>query len=160
MYNRIMLIGNLVRDPEGPRQAGQGSVTTFRIACSERIGEGRERNLFIDVECWNRLGEVVSKYMSKGRRVFVEGRLRLDEWGEGEERRSKYFVNADVVRFLDGRGGDGEGDGDESYGGGASRGTSQQGGGSHGSRRADDNPGGGQEKSRLPDYGLDDDVPF
>lgn len=160
MLNKILLIGNLTKDPEGPRQAGSSNVTDFRIACSERWGprDDQQRTLFIDVECWGRLAEVVAENLRKGRRVFVEGRLQMDEWEKDGERRTKMKVNATTVQFLD-RPSDGEGDGqrdmyddrdrrddrrDDRRGG---RGNNQRSGKSGG-------------RQHVPDYGLDDNIPF
>ncbi len=160
MLNKVFLIGNLTKDPDGPRPAGSSTVTNFRIAVNERFGEGKERTLFIDVDCWGRTAELAAEYLHKGRRVFIEGRLQLDEWGEGEERRSKHKVVAFNIQFLDGRGRDGEGGGgdygerDDYRGSGPASPPRSESTGSEGRSE------GGPAKSSLPDYGLDDDVPF
>jgi single-strand DNA-binding protein len=106
MYNKIMVIGNLGRDPE-MRYTPQGTpVTTFSIATNrvstDAAGERREETEWFTVIAWRQLAELCNQYLSKGRRAFVEGRLRSRTW-EGNDGRP-HFVNeiiADQVRFLD-----------------------------------------------------------
>lgn len=106
MLNRIFLVGNLTADPSEIRNAGQSTVCDFRLACNERYGQGQERTLFIDVECWGRTAENVERYLAKGRRVLIEGRLQQDQWTDNEgQRRSKMKVVAVAVQFLGGDGG-------------------------------------------------------
>ena len=108
-YNRVILVGNLTRDPE-LRYTPQGTaVADLRLAVTESRGgkgsEKKEETLFIDVTVWERQAETCSEYLSKGRSVLVEGRLVLDEWQDKEtsEKRSKIRVVANTVRFLGSR---------------------------------------------------------
>jgi single-strand DNA-binding protein len=103
MYNRIILIGNLTKDPE-LRYTPQGTpVATFRIAVNSRFkqtGEFREETLFIDVITFGKQAETCSQYLSKGRPVLVEGRLQERRWESEGQQRSKFEVVAQTVRFL------------------------------------------------------------
>lgn len=103
--NKVMLIGNLTRDPE-LRYTPQGApVCEMRLACSRTYktpsGEKKEDTLYIDVTTWRRQAEVASQYLKKGRPVFVEGRLTYDEWETSDgQKRSKIRVTAERLQFL------------------------------------------------------------
>ena len=104
MYNKIILIGNLTKDPE-LRYTQQGTaVASFTLAVNSRIkskDESREETLFMDVVVWGKQGEVVSQYLSKGRQALVEGRLRERKWeGQDGQQKRRMEVVADSVRFL------------------------------------------------------------
>lgn len=106
--NKVLLIGNLTRDPE-LRYTPQGTaVASFGLACNRRWkgpnGEEREDTLFVDVNSFGRQAEVISEYMSKGRPIFVEGRLKLDQWQDKETgaKRSKVVVVVENFQFLGG----------------------------------------------------------
>ncbi len=106
--NKVLLIGNLTRDPELRYTPSGTPVATFGLATTRRYkrkdGEQQEETCFVDVVVWGRQGEVVSEYLSKGRPVFVEGRLQLDSWETAEgEKRSRLRVVADNFQFLGGR---------------------------------------------------------
>lgn len=103
MYNRIILIGNLTKDPE-LRYTPQGTpVANFRIAVNSRYkqaDETREETLFIDVVVLGKQAEPCSQYLSKGRPVLVEGRLKERKWESEGQQKSKFEVIAQSVRFL------------------------------------------------------------
>ncbi len=111
MYNRIILIGNLTKDPE-LRYTPQGTpVSTFRIAVNTKYkqsDEAREDTLFIDVVTFGKQAETCSQYLGKGKSVLVEGRLQERRWESDGQQRSKFEVVAQTVRFLSRKGG-GEG---------------------------------------------------
>jgi len=111
MYNRIILIGNLTKDPE-LRYTPQGTpVSTFRIAVNTKYkqsDEAREDTLFIDIVTFGKQAETCSQYLSKGKSVLVEGRLQERRWESDGQQRSKFEVVAQTVRFLSRKGG-GEG---------------------------------------------------
>lgn len=113
MYNRIILIGNLTKDPE-LRYTPQGTpVSTFRIAVNTRYKqseESREDTLFIDVVTFGKQAETCSQYLNKGKSVLVEGRLQERRWESEGQQKSKVEVVAQTVRFLSKKGG-GEGQG-------------------------------------------------
>jgi len=117
-YNRIVLMGNLTRDPQLSYTPSNVAVCKFGIATNrtwrDRDGNSREEVCFVDCTLFGKGGEVFNQYMSKGRPVLVEGRLRLDQWTSPEgEKRSKHEVTVDNFTFLGGRGGSGAGPGRE-----------------------------------------------
>lgn len=111
--NKVMIIGNLGKDPEMRFTASGSAVTTFSIAASRSYtsgdGERREETEWFTVVAWNKLAETCSQYLQKGRRAYVEGRLQTRSW-EGQDGQRKYRteVIANTVLFLDraGSGGD------------------------------------------------------
>ena len=98
--NKVMLIGNLVQDPEVRRTSTGVAVSTLRVAVNEsyqsKSGERVERAVFLDVDVWDRQAEICQQYLSKGSPVFIEGRLQLDTWEDREtkEKRSRLKVRA------------------------------------------------------------------
>jgi len=112
-YNRIILVGNLTRDPELSYTPQNTAVCKFGIATNQkwkdREGQEREEVCFVDCVAFGRRGEVLNQYMNKGRSVLVEGRLKLDRWTTPEGvKRSKHEVVVEGFTFLGGgRGGDG-----------------------------------------------------
>ena len=112
-YNRIVLVGNLTRDPQLSYTPSNTPVCKFGIATNrkwrDRDGNMREDVCFIDCTIFGRSAETFNQYMSKGRMALVEGRLRLDQWTTPEgEKRSKHEVQVDNFTFLGGgRGGEG-----------------------------------------------------
>ncbi|MDR3125768.1 MAG: single-stranded DNA-binding protein [Candidatus Nomurabacteria bacterium] len=110
-YNRVVLLGNLTRDPE-TRMAGSGSVTSFSVAVNDtwvdKNGQKQERVNFIECEAWGARGETIAKYFTKGRQILVEGSLRQDTWDDKDtgKKRSAIKVNVDAFSFVnDGKGG-------------------------------------------------------
>lgn len=105
-YNRVMLAGNLTRDPVTRFLANEKAVANFGLAVSRRFkgsdGEMKEDTLFIDVEAWGRTAELVGQYLLKGRSCFIEGRLRLEQWDDKTtgQKRNKIVVVADNVQFT------------------------------------------------------------
>jgi len=104
VFNRIILIGNLTKDPE-LRYTPQGTpVTTFRLAVTSRFrqssGETKDETLFIDTVVFGKQAETVSQYLGKGRTVLVEGRLQERRWESDGQQRSKFEVIAQSVKFL------------------------------------------------------------
>ena len=106
--NKVMLIGNLTRDPE-LRYTPQGSaVCEFGLALNRKwtskSGEKKEEVDFIEIVAWTRQAEICKEFLSKGRSVFVEGRLTQDRWDDKNtgQKRSKIFVTAERVQFLGG----------------------------------------------------------
>lgn len=109
-FNKIIVIGNLGRDPE-LRYTPQGNaVCNFSVATSEKkrdkAGEMQEITTWFRVTTWNKQAENASKYLTKGRPVYVEGRLRIEEWTD-RDGKSRYTleVNATDLQFLGGGGG-------------------------------------------------------
>lgn len=112
MFNKVILIGNLTKDPE-LRYTPQGTaVASFRIAVNSRYKQSDEvksETLFIDIVVFGKQAESCSQYLSKGRPVLVEGRLQERRWESDGQQRSKMEVIANSVRFLSRKSGPGEG---------------------------------------------------
>ncbi|MEC9374324.1 MAG: single-stranded DNA-binding protein, partial [Planctomycetota bacterium] len=114
-FNKVLLLGNLTRDPEVRHISGDMAVANFGIAVNRRFrtrdGENREETTFVDCEAWGRTAETISQYLSKGRPIFIEGRLKLDTWQDKESgaNRSKLKVVVDNFQFVDSPGGSGGG---------------------------------------------------
>lgn len=104
--NQVILMGRLTRDPETRTTPSGKTVTTFSLAV-DRQGADDQADFF-DVVAWEKTGELVAQYLSKGRRCLVQGRLRQDSWDDKEtgKKRSKVEVIANDVTFLDGPSGD------------------------------------------------------
>ncbi len=105
--NKVFLAGNLTKDPEMRYMPSGTPVTTFRLAVNRRFrnknGEEVDETCFIDVVVYGKTAEVCNEYLSKGRNVLVEGRLRFETWETDAGRRSRHVVVADSVKFLGGR---------------------------------------------------------
>jgi single-strand DNA-binding protein len=105
-FNKVILMGNLTRDPEIKQAPSGNAVADFRLAVSDRYrdkqtGETKEVTCYVDVVAWGRQAEICQQYLAKGRPVLVEGRLQYDEWKTKEgENRSKLRVRADSIRLL------------------------------------------------------------
>ena len=107
-YNKVMLMGNLTRDVELKHTAGNTAVANLGLAVNRRYrvnDESREETTFVDCEAWGRTAENISKFFSKGRPIFVEGRLKLDEWQDRDgNKRSKLRVVIENFEFVDSNG--------------------------------------------------------
>jgi single-strand DNA-binding protein len=108
MVNKVILVGNLGRDPE-MRQAGGQTVAILRLATSRSwidkgTGQRREEREWHDVEVWGRHGELCRQYLAKGRQVYVAGRLKTDRWKDKQngQDRQRVKVVAELVQFLGG----------------------------------------------------------
>ena len=108
MVNKVILVGNLGRDPE-VRQAGGQIVAILRLATSrswidKRSGQRKEEREWHDVEAWGRYGELCGQYLSKGRQVYVAGRLKTDRWKDKQTGQDRHRVKivAELVQFLGG----------------------------------------------------------
>jgi single-strand DNA-binding protein len=126
-FNKVILLGNLTRDPE-VRYTPKGTAVTELGMAVNRVytaenGEKREETTFVDVTLWGRTAEIAGEYLKKGRPVFIEGRLQLDTWDDKQsgQKRSKLKVVGEGLQLLGGRpgGGAGGGGGDEERAGGA-----------------------------------------
>lgn len=123
--NRVLLMGNLTRDPEIKYTPKGTAVAEIGLAVnrvySTDQGERREETTFVDVELWGRQAEIAGEYLKKGRPVFIEGRLKLDTWDDKTtgQKRSKMRVVGETMQLLGGRDGAPGGGG----GGGGGRGA-------------------------------------
>lgn len=142
-FNKVLLMGNLTRDPQLKYLPSQTAVAEFGLACNRKFrtanGEDREEVTFVDVTAFGKQAEVINQYCQKGKALFVEGRLKYDQWEDknGGGKRSKLTVVIENFQFVggrDGAGGGGGGGGDyseqgRSYeGGGAPQRAPQRGG--------------------------------
>lgn len=146
-FNRVILAGNMTRDPESRALPSGQALTKFSLAINRsyttKDGEKREEVTYVDIESYGKQAEIIAKYCSKGSGILVEGRLKLDSWDDKKtgEKRSRLGVVLENFTFIGGR----------AQGGAASDGDSpapRSGGARGGPAPAADGPG------------PDDDVPF
>jgi single-strand DNA-binding protein len=155
-YNRVVLVGNLTRDPELRYTPSGTAVSDIGLAVNDRrrnaSGEWVDETTFVDITLWSRTAEVASEYLAKGSPVLIEGRLKLDSWENNEgQKRTKLKVIGERMQMLGGRGGGGGG---SPSSGGRPSSTSNAGpSGPTGNRGQ-----GGDEYSQAPP--PDDDIPF
>ena len=146
-FNRVILLGNLTRDPVLRHIPTGTAVADIGLAVNDRrkstSGEWVDETTFVDVTLWGRTAEIAAEYLSKGSSVLIEGRLKLDTWETDGQKRSKLKVIGEKMSLVGGGGRGGGGGGDE---GGYSR------------------PSRSQQQSTPQDYydgpPPDDDVPF
>lgn len=161
--NKVILVGNLGKDPEVKYTPSGTAVATFSVATSENFkdkeGQWQERTEWHNVKAWARTAEVIGQYVKKGNKIYIEGRLTTESWDDKNSGEKKYktMVVANEIVLLGGRGESGGGD---SEGGGYSRraGAGSQGGASSGSNYD-------QRGSANDDYAnsaqiTDEDIPF
>jgi single-strand DNA-binding protein len=166
--NKVILIGNLGRDPETRYTTAGDAVTNLRIATTEtwkdKAGEKQEKTEWHTVVLFGRQAEIAGEYLKKGRPVYIEGRLQTRKYTdkEGIEKYSTEVVG-DRMQLLGGREGAGSGGGDAEFssgsGPGSSSGSGSRSGGGGGGSGSTGKSGGGAAKKTNPDD-LDDDIPF
>jgi len=102
MLNQFNGMGNLTRDVELRYIPSGKAIATVGLAINRKFGNSEE-TLFLDVDCWDKLGELVNSYCQKGSKIFVSGRLKQDTWDDKEtgQKRSKIKLVAETVQFLD-----------------------------------------------------------
>jgi single-strand DNA-binding protein len=158
--NKVMLIGNLTRDPELRYTPSGKAVADISLAINRvwnnDAGQKQEETIFVDVTLWGRQAELAQQYLGKGRGVYIEGRLQMDTWDDKEtgKKRSRLKVVGDNLQFLpDGRGGAPSG----GNGGGNSQERPQQ-----TSRPPQQRSGPPQGASAAPpdEFQEEDDIPF
>ena len=121
-YNKVMLMGRLTRDPEVRYSANGTAITNIGLAVNRnwrnQDGQTQEEVTFVDVTAFGKRGEAVGQYLKKGRPIFIEGHLRMDQWDDKQtgQKRSKLAIIMDAFEFIDSRG---EGEGGNFSGGGA-----------------------------------------
>jgi single-strand DNA-binding protein len=105
-YNKVLLMGNLTRDPEVRYTPKGTAIAAIGLAVNRRwtteSGEQKEEVTFVDIEVWGRQAETVGQYLSKGKPIFVEGRLKLDSWEDKEsgQKKSKMKVVCERFQFI------------------------------------------------------------
>lgn len=158
--NKVILIGNLGRDPETRYSQGGSAVTNFSVATSESwrdrtTGENQERTEWHNVVCFARLAEIAGEYLRKGSKVYIEGSLRTSSWEQDGQKRYRTEIMARELQMLDSRGG----------GGGAPMGapTGFESGSSGGSNMSNMGPPPGMSDNAptlSDDTDFEDDIPF
>ena len=111
-YNKVLLLGNLTRDPQLSYTPNQTAVVDFGLATNRKWtgqdGSQREETCFVDCRAFGRPAETINKYLAKGRMVFVEGRLTFDSWtAQDGTKRSRHRVTVESFQFISGSGGPG-----------------------------------------------------
>ncbi len=136
-YNRVILIGNVTRDIEIKYLQSGMAVTELGLAVNDRRknqqGEWVDETTFVDVTLWGRTAEVAGEYLSKGSPVFIEGRLKLDQWESEGQKRSKLRVVGEKLQLIGAKGG-GEGGGGGGRSSNRPSGNYSRGGGDDGPR--------------------------
>jgi single-strand DNA-binding protein len=157
--NKVILVGNLGRDPETRYMPSGGAVTNVSIATSKGwkdkdSGEQKERTEWHRIVFFNRLAEIAGEYLKRGSKVYIEGELRTRDWEKDGQKHYTTEIVASEMQMLDSRGemgGGGGGGGSQSGGSGGGQSGGQSGGGS--ASPADD-------FGPPPSDDFDDDIPF
>ena len=169
-FNKVILLGNLTRDPQLKYLPSQTAVAEFGIACNRKFksaaGEDREEVTFVDITAFGKQAELINQYFTKGKPIFIEGRLKFDSWEDkqGGGKRSRLTVVLEgfqVIGGRDGGGGGGGGGRSQGYEGGADEG----GGPSAPPQRGPSRQRSPQAPAAQPPFGdeqqfKDDDIPF
>ncbi|MEM7480240.1 MAG: single-stranded DNA-binding protein [Acidobacteriota bacterium] len=154
MVNKVILVGNLGRDPEVRQTPSGQSVATFSLATNrrwnDRDGNRQEQTEWHNIVCWGKQAEIAGRYLQKGKQIYVEGRLQTRSWDDKQTGEKKYRTEivCDNFQMLGQRGDSGGGGGYGGGGGGSYGGGGGGGGGSYG--------GGGGDAPEMDD----DDIPF
>lgn len=109
-FNRVVLMGNLTRDPELRYISTGTAVSEIGLAVNDRVKKNDQwvdEVTFVDVTLWGRTAEVANEYLSKGSNILIEGRLKYDTWEKDGQKRSKLRVVAEKMQMVGGRGGGG-----------------------------------------------------
>ena len=119
-FNKVILAGNLTRDPQLSYTPSQTAVCEFGMAVNRRYrsgdGQQREDTCFVDCQAWGKTGEIINQYMNKGKPLLVEGRLTYDSWeAKDGSKRSRLRVTVENFQFLGSGGGQGGGQGGGGY---------------------------------------------
>jgi single-strand DNA-binding protein len=161
--NKVLLLGNLTRDPE-LRYTPKGTAVADVALAINRIwnneqNQRQEETTFVDITLWGRQAEIAQQYLTKGRGVFIEGRLQMDTWEDktSGQKRSKLKVVAENLQFMpDGKGGAGGGYNSNAAGNGVGHGA---GNGGQQTRPPAGGPTGGSSADESS-FGEEDDIPF
>jgi single-strand DNA-binding protein len=152
--NKVILVGNLGRDPETRYLPSGDPVSSFSIATSEawrdkQSGQTQERTEWHNIVCFKRLAEISSEYLRKGSKVYVEGSLRTQSWEKDGQKHYRTEIVARELQMLDGRAGGGA-----AGGGGAPSGFEPRQGNANTAPAYDNRP------TLPPEDDFDDDIPF
>ena len=148
-FNRVILVGNLTRDPELRYIPSGTAVSDIGLAVNDRVKKGDQwvdEVTFVDITLWGRTAEIANEYLSKGSPILIEGRLKLDRWEKEGQKHSKLKVVGDRLQMLGSKG--------EGGGGGGGRGRS---------RGGDESGGSYDDTEQYSNVGApppNDDIPF
>ncbi len=153
--NKVMIIGNLAQDPDCRHTPSGKQIVTLRLATNrdttDQQGNKQKETTFLDVTCYGKLGELAAQYLAKGRSVFIEGRLHMQQWQDKQtgQQRTKLIIVAENLQFLGG--------GQQQQGGGNNYQQRQQQGNQNRNYQQQQR----QQPPPPPDpYEADDDIPF
>jgi len=163
--NKVILIGNLTRDPE-VRYTPKGTAVSDIAMAVNRVRTGDDGNrieevTYVDVTLWGRQAEVAGQYLAKGRSVYIEGRLQLDTWDDKAtgQKRSRLRVVGENMQFLGGgQGGGNQSGGSQNSGGGSPQQSKPQ-GGDQPQQEGNERPAQGGAAA-SGDFDDEDDIPF
>jgi single-strand DNA-binding protein len=159
-FNKVILMGNLTRDPEVRVTPNGLTICKFTVACNRKFkgsdGQEKEEVAYVDVDSFGKQAEVISKYFGGGKPILVEGRLRQDKWEDKttKEKRSKLMVVLEGFSFVSGGRGEG-GEGGSSGGGDFTENAPP----ARPAGRSGGNAGGASKPAPASDQ-IDEDVPF
>lgn len=170
-FNKVILMGNLTRDPEVRYTASNMAIAKIGLAVNRKYrtadGQMKEDVLFVDCDAFGKTAEAIGKFLTKGRPIFIEGQLRLDQWQDktSGENRSKLKVVIDTFQFIDSKPGGGGGRGGDVEASGGYDEMDQGGGGGGGGGRPS---GGARVVTRPTNAGsapqpqeiAEEDIPF
>jgi single-strand DNA-binding protein len=168
-FNKVILLGNVTRDPELRYIANGTAVTDIGLAVNDRrktaTGEWVEETTFVDVTLWGRTAEIAGEYVTKGSPLLIDGRLKLDTWEKDGKKNSKLRVVCDRMQLLGGRSGSGgEGRSGEAPRGRARPAAPGRGGAANAPSDEYDQSGGydvgGDIGASVDSRGGEDDIPF
>ena len=177
-FNKVILLGNVTRDPELRYIANGTAVTDIGLAVNDRrktaTGEWVEETTFVDVTLWGRTAEIAGEYVTKGSPLLIDGRLKLDTWEKDGKKNSKLRVVCDRMQLLGARSGEGGRSGGEGRSGDAPRGRGRPAGpgrsGPTGSPGDEYDQSGGYDVggdmsgrdmgASVESHGGEDDIPF
>ena len=164
-FNRVILMGNLTRDPQVRYTSGGSAVCEIGLAINrywfdKQTNQKKEETTFVDVTLWGREAEIAGEYLTKGKPVLIEGRLKLDQWDDKQtgQKRSKLTVVGETLQLLGSRDQQGGGGGQRGGGGGGNFRPQQQ----SAPPASDYDSGGGNYSNDAPSHGGggDEEVPF
>lgn len=177
MFNKVILVGNLTRDCELRYLPSGSAVCTTGIATNRKFknqqGEQKEEVCFIDITFFGRTAEIANQYLGRGKKVLVEGRLKLDQWtDQNGGKRSKHSVTVDTLQMLDSKGsnsGENNNYNQAPQSGGYGNGSQQQGGYNNSAGQSYQKPQQDYQQpqankpasNEIPDIDIDEDeIPF
>lgn len=177
MYNKVILVGNLTRDPELRYLPSGSAICNTALATNRRfknqMGEQKEEVCFVDISLFGRTAEIANQYLKRGSKILIEGRLKLDTWtDQNGGKRSKHSITVENLQMLDSRGQGTEGQDFGGQGGGYNNNQQQPnnnnfGGGNNNYQQPQSNDFGQsapQQNSgagNIPEIDIDDDeIPF